>query len=252
MAPCRLRRTAPDTAELIAVSAGEAGDAPGGCHPRLEGRVVSGEPQLLQRPFDESEVRRADHRPVLDGEVQEGAAVEQDAPALTPARRLRFEAQLVEELNDSALRLATAQALQRSRPLNEGAPPGPPSGLGRAGRTVHRALDHRGEDSGEQVVAIADARLRLAALPVDDPGAATHGSRLGLPDDEPRLDQHLEVLAGGGLVEAHLVTGVGGAEPGRLGPDHLEEAKPAHLGKSLVSPGKVIRTGCVPHAPIIA
>jgi hypothetical protein len=53
-------------------------------------------------------------------------------------------------------------------------------------------------------------------------------------------------------VEAHLVTGVGGAEPGRLGPDHLEEAKPAHLGKSLVSPGEVVRTGCVPHAPIIA
>src|ERR1035437_202026 len=234
-APCRLRRTAPDTAELIAVSAGEAGDAQGGCHQRLEGGVVSGEPQLLQRPFDESEVRRADHRPVLDGEVQERAAVEQDAPALTPARRLRFEAQLVEELNDSALRLATAQALQRSRPLNEGAAPGPPSGLGRAGRTVHRALDHRGEDSGEQAVATADTRLRLAALPVDDPGTATHGSRLGLPDDEPRL-----------------VAGVGGAEPGRLGPDHLEEAKPAHLGKSLVSPGEVIRTGCVPHAPIIA
>jgi hypothetical protein len=37
--------------------------------------------------------------------------VEQDAPALTPARRLRFEAQLVEELNDSALCLATGQAL---------------------------------------------------------------------------------------------------------------------------------------------
>jgi hypothetical protein len=102
------------------------------------------------------------------------------------------------------------------------------------------------------VVAIADARLRLAAPPVDDPRAATHGSRLGLPDDEPRLDQHLEVLAGGGLVEAHLVAGVGGAEPGRLGPDHLEKAKPADLGKSLVSPGDVIRTGCVPHALIIA
>lgn len=252
MAPCRLRRTAPDTAELIAVSAHEAGDAQGGCHQRLEGRVVSGEPQLLQRPFDESEVRRADHRPVLDGEVQEGAAVEEDAPALTPARRLRFEAQLVEELNDSALRRATAQALERSRPLNEGAPPGTPSGLGRAGRTVHRPLDHRGEDSGEQVVAIADTRLRLVALPVDDPRAAPHGSRLGLPDDEPRLDQHLEMLAGGGLVEAHLVPGAGGAEPGRLGSDHLEETKSAHLGKSLVSPGQVIRTDRLPHAPIIA
>ena len=242
MAPCRLRRTAPDTAELIAVSAGEAGDAQGGCHQRLEGRSVSGEPQLLERPFDEAEVRRADHRPVLGGEVQEGAAVEQDAPTLSPARQLRLEAQLVEEPNDPALHLATARVVERSRPLNEGASPVPPSGLGRAGRTAESVLDDGGEDSGEQMVAIAAPRFRPAAPPVDDPGATAHGSRLGLPDDELRLDQYLEMLAGGGRMEAHLVAGVGGAEAGRVGPDHLEEAKPAQLGKRLVRAGEVIRT----------
>ena len=213
---------------------------------------IGGEPQLLQRPLDEFEVRRADHRPVLRGEVQEGAAVEQDAPTRPPARRLRFEAQPVEERDHPALGRAGAQLLQGSRTLNEGASPGATSRLGRAGRMAQRALDHGGEDSGEKVVAIAHGRLGLEAPSVDHAGAATHGSRLGLPSQQPCLDQQLEVLARGGLVEPHLFAGLGGAEAGRLSPDHLEEAEPADLGESLVSPGNVIRTGCVPHALIIA
>src|SRR5487761_888464 len=100
-------------------SARQAGDAQGGGHQGLEGGTLGGEAELLERPLDDAQVGGADHRAVFGGEVEEGAAMQEDAPPSPAGRRLGLESELIEELHAPALRLPAGQPLEGTGTLDQ-------------------------------------------------------------------------------------------------------------------------------------
>jgi hypothetical protein len=197
-------------------------------------------------------MRGADYLLVIDRDVAEGTAMQEDPFPVSVDHHLRDEAELVKHLLHAPHCLGTWKARQRPRPFDELAAPCHAGGLSLSGRIGDASLDDGGEQFGEKTISAPIGAGIVSGRSIDDARPAANQPLLARAPGQSCPDQGLEVTASGGHVEADLGGGSGGVEPIGARPQQLEQSEAVDLGQGLMGPGHLVGAGGVSHVRILA